>query len=280
MNEAILADPEAKVVGTTWPGMAADVHAGDTLVFADGALAGDVEGIDTPADAPARVRIRMTQGGELGARQGHQPARPAGEPPPPSPRRISATSPSASRWASTTSHSSFVRDAADVRLLRDKLVEHGAEVPIIAKIEKPQALEELDAILDVADGVMVARGDLGVEVPLPTVPVHQKDIIERAAARGRLVITATQMLDSMERNPRPTRAETTDVANAILDGTDAVMLSGETSIGNYPVKTVQNDGRHRARRRGFALGSSPPPSPRCPPWRAPPGAPAAPRAAP
>ena len=134
---------------------------------------------------------------------------------------------------------SFVRRAADVQALRGVLSEHGQDIPIIAKIEKPEGVEHLEEILDHVAGVMVARGDLGVEVNIERVPVYQKHIIQSAFRRGRLVITATQMLDSMERNPRPTRAETTDVANAILDGTDAVMLSGETSVGKYPIQAVR-----------------------------------------
>jgi pyruvate kinase len=134
---------------------------------------------------------------------------------------------------------SFVRSAQDVVDLREHMRRLGTVVPIIAKIEKPQAVDNLDAILDEADGVMVARGDLGVEVRIEKLPVFQKTIIAAAHRKGRLCITATQMLDSMERNPRPTRAETTDVANAILDGTDAVMLSGETATGRYPIEAVR-----------------------------------------
>jgi pyruvate kinase len=134
---------------------------------------------------------------------------------------------------------SFVRSAEDIKLVHHIMDEFGRRVPVIAKIEKPKAVERIDAILEVADGVMVARGDLGVEVSIEKVPVYQKAIIAAAHRHGGLCITATQMLDSMERNPRPTRAETTDVANAILDGTDAVMLSGETATGKYPVEAVQ-----------------------------------------
>jgi pyruvate kinase len=135
---------------------------------------------------------------------------------------------------------SFVRSAADIQELRVAMRAVGGEqIPICAKIEKPQALENIDAILDCVDVIMVARGDLGVEIPLERVPIVQKELIHAANRAGVLVITATQMLDSMERNPRPTRAETTDVANAILDGTDAIMLSGETAIGRYPVRAVE-----------------------------------------
>ncbi|MEZ4255865.1 MAG: pyruvate kinase [Polyangiales bacterium] len=130
---------------------------------------------------------------------------------------------------------SFVRSAADVR--EAQALAKG--VPVIAKIEKPEAVENFSSIADVADGAMVARGDLGVELGSEKVPIVQKRIIREVNARGKIVITATQMLDSMIRNPRPTRAEAADVANAILDGTDAVMLSGETASGRYPVEAVK-----------------------------------------
>jgi pyruvate kinase len=129
---------------------------------------------------------------------------------------------------------SFVRSAEDVRLAQ----KHAGSVPIIAKIEKPEAITNLEEILDQADGIMVARGDLGVEMGSEKVPLIQKRIIRETNARGKIVITATQMLDSMIRNPRPTRAEAADVANAVIDGTDAVMLSAETASGLYPVESV------------------------------------------
>ncbi len=134
---------------------------------------------------------------------------------------------------------SFVRTAEDVRLVRNRVSAYGGETWIIAKLEKPQAIEHLDAILEASDGIMVARGDLGVEMPPEKVPALQKQIIRHAAKYRKPVITATQMLESMIENPRPTRAEASDVANAIFDGTDAVMLSGESAAGKYPLESVQ-----------------------------------------
>jgi len=134
---------------------------------------------------------------------------------------------------------SFVRTAEDVRHVKFRVAALGLETWIIAKLEKPQAIENLEAILEIADGVMVARGDLGVEVPPEKVPAIQKHVIRRAGEYRKPVITATQMLESMIENPRPTRAEASDVANAIYDGTDAVMLSAETAAGKYPVEAVK-----------------------------------------
>ncbi len=134
---------------------------------------------------------------------------------------------------------SFVRKADDVHALKSLLAEHGSHGLVIAKIEKPEALENLHEIVDASDGVMVARGDLGVEIDVAETPIAQKRIIRACRAKMKPVIVATQMLESMHQSPRPTRAEVSDVANAILDGTDACMLSGETAIGQYPIKAVE-----------------------------------------
>ncbi|MDP6932096.1 MAG: pyruvate kinase [Myxococcota bacterium] len=227
-------------VGTTFPQLGHDVRPGEPVLFADGALTGTIESVQArDGEKPGEVVVRIDIGGPLGAHKG-----------------INLPSSDLSTPAITTKDLadleagiragidyvalSFVRRPEDVIQLRDELDRLGSPtVPIIAKIEKPQAVARIDELLPVVDGLMVARGDLGVEMPLSQVPVVQKQLIDAANRAGVLVITATQMLDSMERNPRPTRAETTDVANAILDGTDALMLSGETAVGRYPVRAVE-----------------------------------------
>jgi pyruvate kinase len=226
-----------QLVGTTYPRLAHDVSLGDVVLFADGALTGEVSDVRLTLE-PAEIDIRIEHGGKLGSNKGiNLPG-------------VNISAPSVTEKDYLDAEVgvevgvdfialSFVRYGQDISDLRAHLEALGANIPIISKIEKPEALENLDEILERSDGVMVARGDLGVEVPLETVPVHQKHIIQRARHYGKVVITATQMLDSMERNPRPTRAEATDVANAILDGTDAVMLSGETSVGRHPVLAVR-----------------------------------------
>lgn len=135
--------------------------------------------------------------------------------------------------------SSFVRSADDIKPLKKVMREVGKRVPVIAKIERPEAVKDIVSIIEAYDGIMVARGDLGIELPIYEVPVIQKSIIAHCNRAGKPVITATQMLDSMISNPRPTRAEVTDVANAIIDGTDATMLSGETAMGQFPLQSVQ-----------------------------------------
>ena len=152
---------------------------------------------------------------------------------------------------------SFVRSPDDIKLVHDIMAEAGRTVPVIAKVEKPEAVEHLEAIVLAFDGIMVARGDLGVELPLDQVPLVQKQAVQLCRENAKPVIVATQMLDSMIENSRPTRAEASDVANAVLDGTDAVMLSGETSVGKYPVLTVSTMARIVTTTEG---GHLPPPS--------------------
>lgn len=226
-----------KRCGTTYPEMADDVEAGDRVLFDDGKLSGAVEAVikDT---TPKEVHIRMDVGGVLGSNKGiNLPD-----------AKISAASVTEKDRADLIVGVnagvdyialSFVRSPEDVLELKRLLKAAGApDMPIISKIERREAVANIDAILVESHGIMVARGDLGVEMPLEKLPIYQKQLIRAANRHGAIVITATQMLDSMERNPRPTRAETTDVANAILDGTDAVMLSGETAVGLYPVEAV------------------------------------------
>ncbi len=134
---------------------------------------------------------------------------------------------------------SFVRNPSDINEIKDLINKYGHSTPVVAKIEKFEAIDQIDSVLPLCDGVMVARGDLGVEMPAEEVPLLQKELIRKANTLGIPIITATQMLDSMASNPRPTRAEVSDVANAILDGTDAVMLSNETAVGDYPVEAVK-----------------------------------------
>jgi pyruvate kinase len=133
---------------------------------------------------------------------------------------------------------SFVRSASDVEPIRRIMEEVGIRVPVLAKVERPEAVRQIDQIIEAFDGIMIARGDLGIELPIEKVPLIQKSIIKKCNCAGKPVITATQMLDSMIHNSQPTRAEVTDVANAILDGADATMLSGETAVGDFPVRTV------------------------------------------
>ncbi len=224
--------------GTTYPEMAGDVVIGDTVMFADGALSGQVLAVLLDAQPP-EVHVRMNEGGLLGSNKGINLPGVDISAPSLTEKDIADLQVGVEAGADYVALS-FVRRAEDVRQLKARLEALGhPQLPIIAKIEKPEALDNIQEILAVVDGIMVARGDLGVEVPLETVPIHQKHLISAANAAGVLVITATQMLDSMERNPRPTRAEATDVANAILDGTDAVMLSGETAAGLYPLRAVQ-----------------------------------------
>jgi pyruvate kinase len=225
-------------IGTSWPTMADDVEPGEQVLFADGALSGTIIAVRRQL-SPAEIDIRIVDGGVLSSRKGINLPNTTIKAPALTEKDTADLLVGVAAGADFVALS-FVRSAADVQKLREVLAtSKHPDTPIIAKIEKPEAVRNIEEILEGVDGIMVARGDLGVEIPLERVPVVQKELINAANQRGRLVITATQMLDSMERNPRPTRAETTDVANAILDGTDAVMLSGETASGEYPIRAVE-----------------------------------------
>jgi pyruvate kinase len=214
-----------------------DVQPGDRILLDDGLL--ELQVLDGDDE---RVRARVIAGGVLTSRKGLSLPRTGLKMPSITDKdRVDAAF--AVEQQVDYFALSFVRCDDDVRHLRTYLEELGADTPIIAKIEKPEALDCIEEILAVADGLMVARGDLGVEAPAEEVPIAQKRIIHACNEASKPVITATQMLDSMIRNPRPTRAEASDVANAILDGSDAIMLSGETAIGRYPVETVRTMAR-------------------------------------
>jgi pyruvate kinase len=227
----------ASLVGTTFKTLAENVEQGSRILLSDGLIelrVHEVLGDDVVCD--------IINGGMLGENKGiNLPGIPVRVPS--LTDKDSADLEFALKNGVDAIAVSFVRTAEDVRLVRNRVSAYGGETWIIAKLEKPQAIEHLDSILQAADGIMVARGDLGVEVPPEKVPAIQKHIIRRAAEYRKPVITATQMLESMIDNPRPTRAEVSDVANAIYDGTDAVMLSGESAVGKYPVETVAMMGR-------------------------------------
>jgi len=227
----------ASCVGTTFKTLAENVEQGSRILLSDGLIelhVHEVVGEDVVCD--------IINGGLLGEHKGiNLPGIPVRVPS--LTEKDSEDLEFALRNGVDAIAVSFVRTAEDVRLVRNRVAAFGGETWIIAKLEKPQAIEHLDTILQVADGIMVARGDLGVEVPPEQVPAYQKHIIRRAAEYRKPVITATQMLESMIENPRPTRAEVSDVANAVYDGTDAVMLSGESAVGKYPVEAVAMMGR-------------------------------------
>jgi pyruvate kinase len=224
---------DAHQVGTTYRELVQDVQAGDNILLSDGLIELEVTGKTSD-----EVHCKVLNDAVLREKQGiNLPG-------------IAISAPTLSEKDIADLHFglehgvdyvaiSFVRRAEDIQQAKAIIQDHGQDTPMIAKIERPEALAVLNDILDASDGVMVARGDLGVELPLEQVPIIQKHIIDAANFRAKPVITATQMLESMIHNPTPTRAEVSDVANAIIDGSDAVMLSGETSIGEYPVETVQ-----------------------------------------
>ncbi|MBT8224307.1 MAG: pyruvate kinase [Dactylosporangium sp.] len=229
-NEDILGT--ASRVSCTYRKLPVEVKPGDRLLIDDGKVAVEVTQIDD-----GDISCLVVEGGQVSSNKGV------------SLPNVAVTVPALSekdaadlRFALHLGVDiialSFVRSPDDVKLVHQVMDEVGIHRPVLAKVEKPEAVEALEGIIDAFDGVMVARGDLGVELPLDQVPVVQKRAVQRCRERAKPVIVATQMLDSMIENPRPTRAEASDVANAVLDGADAVMLSGETSVGRYPVLSV------------------------------------------
>lgn len=230
-TEDILGTKE--IVGTTFKGLPQDVAAGDFLLIDDGKVKVRVvstDGVVVTTEVVVAGAVSNNKGINLPGVAVNVPA-------------LSEKDEDDLRWGLKLGADlialSFVRNADDIVRVHEIMAEEGRKIPVIAKIEKPQAVDHLEAIIDAFDAIMVARGDLGVELPLEAVPIVQKHTVELARRMAKPVIVATQMLESMISSPVPTRAETSDVANAILDGADAVMLSGETSVGEYPVITVQ-----------------------------------------
>ncbi|KQO06614.1 pyruvate kinase [Agreia sp. Leaf244] len=223
--------------GTTFKGLPQDVKPGDFLLIDDGKV--KVEVIESD---DRTVTTKVIVAGNVSNNKGiNLPGVAVNVP------ALSEKDEADLRWGLKLGADlialSFVRDAKDVERVHEIMAEENRRVPVVAKIEKPQAVDNLEEIIDAFDSIMVARGDLGVELPLEAVPIVQKRAIELSRRMAKPVIVATQMLESMISSPIPTRAETSDVANAVLDGADAVMLSGETSVGEYPVITVQTMAR-------------------------------------
>jgi len=224
-------------VSTTYKGLPGDVRPGDRVLIDDGRVV-----LECVKSSSTDVHTRVIIGGQVSDHKGlNLPGVAVAVP------ALTEKDERDLRWALEQGVDlvalSFVRSPTDAEDVHRVMDEVGVRVPLIAKIEKPQAVERLQDIIEAFDGVMVARGDLGVELPLENVPMVQKRAIERCRDKAKPVIVATQMLESMIGAPRPTRAEASDVANAVLDGADAVMLSGETSVGKYPVETVQTMAR-------------------------------------
>jgi pyruvate kinase len=224
-------------VSCTYERLPAEVRVGDRLLIDDGKVAVEVVGVEGND-----ISCLVTEGGPVSNNKGVSLPNVAVSVP-----AMSEKDTADLRFALALGADfvalSFVRSAEDIKLVHEIMDEEGRRVPVIAKIEKPEAVARLESIVNAFDGVMVARGDLGVELPLEQVPLVQKRAIQLCREQAKPVIVATQMLDSMIENARPTRAEASDVANAVLDGADAVMLSGETSVGKYPIVTVQTMAR-------------------------------------
>ncbi len=229
---------DVAICSTTYLGLPGDVGPGDPILIDDGKVRLEVLEVRDGTDVVTRVEVP----GPVSNHKGINLPGVAVSVPAMSEKDIADL-----RWALHMKVDfialSFVRSAADVEDVRAIMREEDVFLPVIAKIEKPQAIENIEEIVDAFDGFMVARGDLGVECPLEDVPFLQKQVIEVARRHAKPVIVATQMLESMISSPRPTRAEASDVANAVLDGADAVMLSGETSVGAFPVETVETMAR-------------------------------------
>jgi len=228
---------DARRASTSYAALARDVKPGDAVLIDDGNVALEVVSTDG-----REVVTRVVQGGRVSDHKGiNLPGVKVSAP------TLDAHNRDLLRFALDRGVDwvamSFVRSAADAADARAVMEEAGRSVPLIAKIEKPEAVDDLDAIVEAFDGLMVARGDLGVEMPLERVPLTQKRAVQLGREHGKPVIVATQMLESMIHAPRPTRAEASDVANAVFDGADALMLSGETSIGEHPVETVRTMAR-------------------------------------
>ena len=225
-------DGTAEKVSITYKKLYEDVKAGDTILVDDGLMELRVKEI-----AGKDIICEIINGGELSERKGCNVPGVRTQLPAITDKDIEDIVWGIEQGFDVIA-ASFIRDAAGVYQIKDLLKEHGSTIPVFSKIECSEAVDNIDEIIEASDGIMVARGDLGVEVPAHLVPHIQKEIISKCNKAYKPVITATQMLDSMIRNPRPTRAEVADVANAIYDGTDAVMLSGETAVGKYPVEAV------------------------------------------
>ncbi|MEU3459633.1 pyruvate kinase [Streptomyces sp. NPDC006733] len=225
------------ICGTTYKGLPGDVSKGDPILINDGNVALRVIEVDGP-----RVRCLVVEGGVISDHKGINLPGAAVNVPALSEKDIEDLRFALAMGVDMVALS-FVRDASDVKDVHRVMDEEGRRVPVIAKVEKPQAVENMEAVVMAFDAVMVARGDLAVEYPLERVPVVQKQLIELCRRNAKPVIVATQMMESMITNSRPTRAEASDVANAILDGADAVMLSAESSVGKYPIDTVKTMSR-------------------------------------